>query len=147
MKTAIVFAMLDVMLIWGIHGAEKCPKENCIVPSHCEQQIKNPADCKKPNMCCSVVKAAYRTHCRHFGGVCTGFCPDTLSRDTGVNGAKIKGCDKSTVCCGTPNYSCQLSPTLFVIFVFFIFSSCLNEPDDARTCFRCFFYHNVQLNK
>ncbi|XP_003396646.1 uncharacterized protein LOC100644966 [Bombus terrestris] len=69
-----------------------CPEENCLEPMKCDDLIVGATCPQSSNMCCSVVKSKYRTHCRHFGGECLDFC-NRLLRQPAVD------CPADKVCC------------------------------------------------
>ncbi|XP_034947157.1 U-scoloptoxin(19)-Sm1a [Chelonus insularis] len=71
---------------------EACPPENCVTSDKCDYKMNTPLECGPSRICCSVLKAESRTHCRHHGGECMSSCNPQLIRD-------VIDCQAGTHCC------------------------------------------------
>ncbi|XP_076286099.1 uncharacterized protein LOC143211886 [Lasioglossum baleicum] len=74
-------------------GNSICPEENCVEFDKCEESIRGDDACPaSSDVCCSILRKEYRTHCRHHGGECMDKCNVALQRST-------VDCPADQVCC------------------------------------------------
>ncbi|XP_012279185.1 uncharacterized protein LOC105699062 [Orussus abietinus] len=89
----LLFLLLAVLLYArGAQTAELCPAENCIPEEQCEEPVFSTTCAGQQETCCSVVKSAFRTKCRHHGGICMERCGESLRRI-------VTDCPANEVCC------------------------------------------------